>query len=110
MTGTSESGKAVGIGRALAAAVLALVGGFGVLVAVANLFNVDKQPAWLLVLFGAGGVAAIAGSVFVSAKPTGLTVPRRRAAATRVLSGDEAQPGGQFGGRPGPRRGLPGWG
>lgn len=65
MTQASESGKVVGIGRALAAAALALVGVLAVLVAVANLFNVDQQPAWLLGLFGAGGVVAIAGSVFV---------------------------------------------
>lgn len=65
MTRTSESAKAIAIGRALAAAALALAGGFAVLVAVANLFNVDHQPAWLLGLFGAGGVAAIAGSVLI---------------------------------------------
>ena len=65
MTKASKTRKPIGIGRAIAAASLAFLGGLAVLVAGANLFNIDKQPVWVLGLYGVAGVAAIGASTVV---------------------------------------------
>lgn len=66
MTDTSRGASTANTSRrASVAGVLVVAGALAVGIAFVNLFNIDRQPAWLLLVYAIAGVALLVSGVQV---------------------------------------------